>query len=787
MTAQPTERIYIGGLDPSRGLTVELVASRLRSVPHVDILSINDVPITTNSKSTQSNRAIYTSDRANVVDEDGDLVDSRNFFFLEARSSTSPSSSASTSTQPSPVATALELLAKQYHNTKWKGCQLRVESAKPHFLKRLEEERAKGAALNAEKEQLKVEHELQQFAEEHARLKEGDDANDKPITKSRRRLRIRKRFGEEAFHVDTHPQTLEIATSKVPSNNAWNDFATLHKRMTDKHRSQQKKLMEKRKEERRLWASKGGSGKGEKKMKFTAEDEGLRSLMFLNRGIHIRFCDTGDKDGGEVENVEPLVNVGVSRDGGSYSSSVVSTSSSSSESSDSEESNQANGEKKSFVWSDDDNAGDSGSEASTEEIVALKEEAKWSDNDDDDSVSKSKPVSKGQEKHNEMGEFSGMDFGNVYYGIDEYDVDDINTEDDEDLAHGLEDGIRSNLGILAKMFPGEHIDKQPLAASINNDDESGEEAGATSSKQHAPHSTLGAGMIMQRYDPTKDKKYEVAVEKSLAVPKGEDNEQSESEDEVQVERESDASDNSPSEQDEEENGTQKCDAEEKTAANVEGEVVPTKDVYEQKKLENIFRQAREGEPEKFSFESMFQSSKEAESVPRESQPEKEIYEQDKLERIFKIAREESTGFSFGQMFESQLTDATKNKTADGSFSFGFGLGKAEQPVAATQNDTEEGVAAKEAALKPAGNEPKQELLQRKARKGLRFPESVLNGYEDAFFQMNDGARFMSDLDAMKNDNDGQDQWQKEKEILTADWKRKQKAALSRKVKKIRRR
>ena len=53
--------------------------------------------------------------------------------------------------------------------------------------------------------------------------------------------------------------------------------------------------------------------------------------------------------------------------------------------------------------------------------------------------------------------------------------------------------------------------------------------------------------------------------------------------------------------------------------------------------------------------------------------------------------------------------------------------------------------------------------------------------------MNDGARFMSDLDAMKNDNDGQDQWQKEKEILTADWKRKQKAALSRKVKKIRRR
>eukprot|EP00970_Alexandrium_tamarense_P009207 scaffold1815_cov55-Alexandrium_tamarense.AAC.1 len=108
------------------------------------------------------------------------------------------------------------------------------------------------------------------------------------------------------------------------------------------------------------------------------------------------------------------------------------------------------------------------------------------------------------------------------------------------------------------------------------------------------------------------------------------------------------------------------------------------------------------------------------------------------------------------MFESQLTDATKNTTADGSFSFGFGLGKAEEPVTATQNDTEEGVAAKEAALKPAGNEPKQELLQRKARKGLRFPESVLNGYEDAFFQMNDGARFMSDLDAMKNDNDGQD-------------------------------
>jgi len=86
--------------------------------------------------------------------------------------------------------------------------------------------------------------------------------------------------------------------------------------------------------------------------------------------------------------------------------------------------------------------------------------------------------------------------------------------------------------------------------------------------------------------------------------------------------------------------------------------------------------------------------------------------------------------------------------------------------------------------KSAQLEPKVPL--REARVGLQFPQSVLDEYENLFFSLKEGPRIIADLESIRNDKEVQDQWQKEREVLTADWKRKQKAALSRKVKKVRR-
>jgi len=81
------ERIYVGGLDPSRGLTVEHVASRLSAVQGVEILSINDVPTNNKQRDIESNTDSKSINKVKlpIVDEDGDLVDTRNFFYLEAR------------------------------------------------------------------------------------------------------------------------------------------------------------------------------------------------------------------------------------------------------------------------------------------------------------------------------------------------------------------------------------------------------------------------------------------------------------------------------------------------------------------------------------------------------------------------------------------------------------------------------------------------------------------------------------------------------------------------------
>eukprot|EP00956_Cyclotella_meneghiniana_P012704 scaffold18066_cov42-Cyclotella_meneghiniana.AAC.2 len=738
-----TERIYIGGLSPSKGLTVDLVASRLMTVPNVEIVTINDAPIT-HGVAHNNKASKYTA-----VDEDGDLVDMRQFFFLEARCNDKSSSSSESSSS-----SALELLARQYNNTKWKGCQLRVESARPHFLKRLEMERA---AREEEADRIALADEKKNQSNESSSSSSGGDNSNKvkPIVTVRRRLRIRKRHGEEAYHVDAHPQTINITDNLKSSD--WEQFASLHKRLTDKHAAQRDKLAKRRREERKKWMmSQNGraataAGGGSNPREDTNE---LKGMMFLNRGIHIRFNEGGDDD--------------------KEANSIASSNNNLSDSIPSDETSIESdcADKGTYVWSDDSNdessahsidttanSSESSVENKDEENGKVHNEYVWSDEDSADGKQYKKDSK--FRTTNTFDEFSGgMDFdvgvnnNNINFDSNSDDNGSIELskdidEDDDGASVKLEDDIRSNLDILSKLFPGESISNTPVKAATEIDADSGVEK--TITKQSG---IFGSGLIVQRYDPTKEDE----VKRQMDIVKAseeDDNNMSANEHHNEAVTDDSNSEESTNHQIDSQDASEKEDnAPEKEKPKEANE--PTNNVqddsrteiiYEQDKLENIFKQAREDKQTTgFSFGAMFQSE----------------FGDVAAEQGADVATE-ATGFTFGSMFESQLGDDAANSD-----------GKSE--TTASKVTIEHDSATTGISSKPKKN----------SRTGLRFPTSVLNKYEELFFSLNEGPRVIADRESMRNDSEAQEKWQKEREVLTLDWKRKQKSAQSRKVKKRRR-
>jgi hypothetical protein len=58
-------------------------------------------------------------------------------------------------------------------------------------------------------------------------------------------------------------------------------------------------------------------------------------------------------------------------------------------------------------------------------------------------------------------------------------------------------------------------------------------------------------------------------------------------------------------------------------------------------------------------------------------------------------------------------------------------------------------------------------------------------FENLFFSLNEGPQILKDLEGMRHNEENQERWQKERQVLTDDWKRKQKSTLSKKGKKAR--
>lgn len=684
------ERIYIGGLDPSR-LTAQEVASRLKtSVSGVEIQST-------------------------------DLVgDDKNFFYINAVSNDT-------------VSTALSKIAKQYNNVTWKRCKLIVQAARPHFLQRLAQER------------------LQRQQQENL---QPESRERRPIP---RHLRIRQKFGAEAHQVDTKPcQT-----------NEWSDFCNVVNKLRAKREQHNEAL--------RL-----------KKRCYTNEELLEKKRSFRNRAVHLRWTDESLSD----DNGHPfLVNVSSDTSVNSEPHDALSTSENS-ETDDSESSTSIdkpikNGKHSKYIWSDDEE-----SESSVENALDDKGTNVSVDNNDESVSSESESedhekvpthkadnegvMPKESKEHKLLSETSGVDEGldgtsfpsrssplssrlvteEFSAAIDfndsplssGYDNTSVG-ESKEPLrfsadSQNLDNDVQSNLNVLSSLFP-DMADMKPVTVDRDDNEDHGI---AKYGWEGRPSSGLG---LMQRFDPTKEsaKKFIIAE-----PPKASTN--SEVADEALPGRLPDS-----------ESKLNDDEAKSNESSSDESNNTYTKsNVYEQSRLEDIFRQAKSsGSGEAFKMSSMFDDKIEESDEPKVGE-----------------------SFAFGFDTGGDMATPSKPVQQEEGFAFSFNVDSKEQKEGSrvdVEGKTENKVAPTEDSdgnMQAGGEEPAG--IQ---RRGLFFPEDTLDGYVNSFFAMNEGSRILEDPRGFLRDDGIKHRWKNERHALTLDWKRKKKYAQSRMQKKMR--
>lgn len=719
------ERIYIGGIQPPV-LTVKIVQERLiKTLPQISFLSFDQ------SKSYK-----------NAWGED-----TQTFFFATIQHKDKHNNN-----DVSP----LDIVAKQYNNVKWKGCTLRVEKAKLHFLKRLELERQQAkeeeAAKLAQEEKLCIEEEQKQN-------------QSLPTPKIKRHLRIRKQFGEEAYLVDTKP----INTTNQKE---------LHLSL--------KKQREKRKKHLDAWIQsrkkRRNANKEQEVVKREETNLSLQSKVFLNRAIHIQFNEenmertvhssiiySDDEDANIAKKDEPQTVV--SEDDDSSSSG--------------EDESELDKEKQGYNWSDDEedsiNSDDDQNEEISEKKIAEEDIIKpaevnvqiednvndesdenkerkyvWSDSesDSDDSTSPNKGDQEfdyNKTKHDDLNEFASEfkdnAFSSLRYG--EITFADENDPDFVDEPFSLEEDVESNLHFVQKMFP------ELEGIKPNAFDKSGDKA-----KPEAQQGWDAFGLTMQRYDPSAvtATNYEIEEEKKDVDGLNSDDSISSAE---SSESDEDAKEESDSNVDEDKDMPDKT-TEENGGNDIKSLKPPNaaENIYEQKKLENIFQEAR-NEESSFQMSSLFNKNKSAENKSGED-----------------------GGFTFGFLNQegSSVSNEKKENTPSTGFSFGFTL---DSTVDDNPSDQDDAKAHNEVVTVPTPL-AEADVPQLKKRQGLLYTEEELDTYTTKFFNMNEGLDFV--INVMKDTSTGEalkEKWEEERKSLTNDWKRKRKQAAALKKRRYR--
>jgi hypothetical protein len=778
MTA--AERIYIGGLDPPR-LKASDVIQRLK-VLDIEILE----PTFPNSVGAGSD--VVDSDTDN--DDDGG-VNSKCFFHLMAISKQDEVS-------------ALDLIAKTYHNVKWKGCKLIVQAARPNFLERLVEER-------------------QQYQELLMNRKDGESHPENATTTTMsdmipRRLRIRKRHGEEAYHVDTKPCDVDD----------WSQFSRALEKIKKRREKSFPTVVGKK-----LQFSRGPATDS-----VTATSS--KATAFLNRAVHIRFehkkkskknstVVTDGKD--DVQDKDSLEAKHGTRRTGVSSSHSSSSSSSSVDSDDSAEASPgrilvAGVESSAYTWSDDDDYGDSitkeeRSSTSDEDEVDIrghqgsqqitivekddedeasvsseesdtgapfadetfsKRDYEWSSDDDeiDEALNSSDRPSKGKTTQS----FRSVALNDEFTaGIEDDEGDDgssenMETEDglaviknlDQYEGMGLDQDVEVNLNILSSIFPDVANAKAALQHPDNDDSTaSRKDINGKEQRQMSNQTGWGNNGLMLRYDPSKESAQKFVIDTSAAAQEGSDKDGSDEGSNVQGNTKDEGEDDensSGSESSSVSENQNKADSPVTTSESL-AKSVPEERLYEQGKLEDVFRQARD-----------------AWQTPQ-------IQQMAGIEdKIAGLSKSTDTAGSFAFGFDLGLAqptgsqaDAPAPKTPSQSGGFGFSFDLEDNALISTRieesnSDPIDPTGETSMEIPFANNDHDKAAIVPMVRR-RHFPDKVLDSYVSLFFSMNDGKRMAEDPEGFDRDESVKEQWNKERQALTLDWKRKRKHAVVR--------
>jgi hypothetical protein len=727
------ERIYIGGLDPPL-LTAREVASRLDSIAGVHIRS-------------------------------KDLVgDDKSFFYVNAVAEDG---------------SALEKIAKLYNNVTWKRCKLVVRAARPHFLERLAQERL----------QLKGEEAPEQQGEGNKH-------------KIPRHLRIRQKFGEEAHHVDTKPclaadwsgfchavekmrERLEAHREKMKQTKQHDEKMALAKKAAYLNRSVHLRwkgtwngnngvppLVDALEESAAEEESTTTDSNGSSDQNDTDDDEisSTESSPLVNGKSYVWSDDESDessedhsanvikeREAGHVSSEEPSATGSKGREAGDDTDDLVSSSSNESMSSESEAQAKDSPSTPEEVNTDVDSSQDEGTSEDDEgPVSALKPKTLDFDDSDDDH-----DKSDGDDDHDDSDD----------------DDDDSSSNERMDSTSGaadLFDDVKSNLGVLSTLFPEMAKTTPRLSKCRNGTDKVADENGHKL-KSVRPGWEIGAASfggipsitagleVMQRFDPTKEsaKKYIIEpfappVEEGVVSEDQEmgDDHHSDKDDE-EVEEKSASSECSPGESESDDFDAESNEEEKRDA------------VYEQNKLEDIFRQARTSEGgDSFKLSSMFDGK---------------ITERQHTA----VTGEKNKPFAFGFDVGKVSPQSEQATTQSGVFAFAATGQESNDGtnVAKTSpnNDSKSDYTNK---MKVAEGDKIKQVWTGICRPGLLFPEDVLNEYVDAFLSMNEGSRIVQDPQGFLHDEGVKRQWSKERQTLTLDWKRKRKYAQSRMQKKM---
>jgi hypothetical protein len=275
------------------------------------------------------------------------------------------------------------------------------------------------------------------------------------------------------------------------------------------------------------------------------------------------------------------------------------------------------------------------------------------------------------------------------------DESDSATSASESCSIDMKDEVEMGLNVLSELFPD--VDRK--AHSVNKEAVNG------TPNEVWPSANNLSGLLMERYDPSQKsaEKYVLAEEEK---------------DESTVHRGPVAMEVDPSEKD--------------------ARVSSASTVYEEQKLEAVFREAREGTRQTSAQDS------------------------------------DSFAFSFS-VAAGDIPNADSAPTD--TFGFAFNLGDNEDVTGGTVSDHH---ASADVTVSKSGQLPVVDSPSRECkRRSTLFTEDELASFVDDFYSLGDGQKIRDDLERYRGDQRIRERWLQERKALTMDWKRKRKHAVAR--------